>query len=47
MAGHLARAGHEVTVYNRSAAKAAKWVETHGGKSARRPRRPRPAPKSS
>ena len=37
MAGHLARAGHEVTVYNRSAAKAAKWVETYGGKSAGTP----------
>ena len=37
MAGHLARAGHEVTVYNRSAAKAAKWVETYGGKSAETP----------
>jgi 3-hydroxyisobutyrate dehydrogenase len=37
MAGHLARAGHEVTVYNRSAAKAAKWIETYGGKSAATP----------
>jgi 3-hydroxyisobutyrate dehydrogenase len=37
MAGHLARAGHEVTVYNRSAAKAAKWVEAHGGRSAPTP----------
>ena len=37
MAGHLARAGHEVTVYNRSSAKAAKWVETYGGKSASTP----------
>ena len=26
MAGHLAKAGHEVTVYNRSSAKAEKWV---------------------
>ncbi|WP_374653025.1 NAD(P)-dependent oxidoreductase [Dongia sp.] len=33
MAGHLKRNGHDVTVYNRSAAKAAKWVETHGGTS--------------
>jgi len=33
MAGHLARAGHDVAVYNRSPAKAAKWVETHGGRS--------------
>jgi len=37
MAGHLARAGHEVTVYNRSAAKAAKWMETYGGRSAPTP----------
>ena len=32
MAGHLAKGGHEVTVYNRTAAKAEKWVEQHGGK---------------
>ncbi len=31
MAGHLARAGHQVTVYNRSAAKAAAWLGEHGG----------------
>jgi 3-hydroxyisobutyrate dehydrogenase len=31
MAGHLARAGHEVTVYNRTGAKAEKWVKEHGG----------------
>jgi len=31
MAGHLAKAGHEVTVYNRTAAKAEAWVEKHGG----------------
>jgi 3-hydroxyisobutyrate dehydrogenase len=37
MAGHLKRNGHDVTVYNRSAAKAAKWVETHGGTSAATP----------
>ncbi|MEO8754809.1 MAG: NAD(P)-dependent oxidoreductase, partial [Casimicrobiaceae bacterium] len=37
MAGHLARAGHAVTVYNRSAAKAAKWIETYGGTSAGTP----------
>lgn len=29
MAGHLARAGHTVTVYNRTAAKAADWAERH------------------
>lgn len=38
MAGHLVAKGHEVTVYNRSAAKAAAWVERHGGKSASTPR---------
>jgi 3-hydroxyisobutyrate dehydrogenase len=31
MAGHLARAGHAVTVYNRSGAKAAAWVAEFGG----------------
>ena len=29
MAGHLARAGHRVTVYNRTAAKADEWVTRH------------------
>ena len=38
MAGHLANAGHEVTVYNRTAAKARSWVERHGGNSAETPR---------
>lgn len=33
MAGHLQAAGHEVTVYNRTAEKAARWVEKHGGTS--------------
>ena len=33
MAGHLARAGHEVTVYNRTAEKARQWVTEHGGRS--------------
>jgi 3-hydroxyisobutyrate dehydrogenase-like beta-hydroxyacid dehydrogenase len=37
MAGHLARAGHRVTVYNRSAAKAAQWVAEHGHASAATP----------
>jgi 3-hydroxyisobutyrate dehydrogenase len=33
MAGHLkAKGGHEVTVYNRTSAKAEKWVAQHGGK---------------
>ena len=31
MAGHLARAGHAVTVYNRTAAKAQAWVAEYGG----------------
>ncbi len=39
MAGHLAaKGGHEVTVYNRTAAKAEKWVAQHGGKSAPTPK---------
>ena len=38
MAGHLARAGHEVTVYNRTAAKAEAWAREFGGKSAASPR---------
>ncbi len=37
MAGHLARAGHDVTVFNRTAAKAAKWTQTYGGASAPTP----------
>ncbi|MEM6595851.1 MAG: NAD(P)-dependent oxidoreductase [Pseudomonadota bacterium] len=31
MAGHLVQAGHEVTVYNRTTAKAQAWVDQHGG----------------
>jgi 3-hydroxyisobutyrate dehydrogenase len=39
MAGHLkAKGGHEVTVFNRTAAKAEQWVSQHGGKSAPTPR---------
>jgi 3-hydroxyisobutyrate dehydrogenase len=38
MAGHLARAGHRVTVYNRTAAKAAGWAKEYGGRSAATPR---------
>jgi 3-hydroxyisobutyrate dehydrogenase-like beta-hydroxyacid dehydrogenase len=34
MAGHLARAGHRVTVYNRSATKAEAWVGEYGGAKA-------------
>jgi 3-hydroxyisobutyrate dehydrogenase len=38
MAGHLARAGHHVTVFNRTFKKAEQWVEEYGGKAARTPR---------
>ncbi|SFB75246.1 NAD(P)-dependent oxidoreductase [Tropicimonas isoalkanivorans] len=37
MAGHLAKAGHEVTVYNRTAAKTEAWVAEHGGAQAATP----------
>ena len=39
MAGHLKnKGGHEVTVYNRNAAKADKWVAQYGGKKAATPK---------
>lgn len=38
MAGHLASAGHDVTVYNRTPEKAARWTEDHGGAFERTPR---------
>ena len=39
MAGHLkTKGGHDVTVYNRSAAKADKWVTQFGGKKAATPK---------
>jgi 3-hydroxyisobutyrate dehydrogenase-like beta-hydroxyacid dehydrogenase len=38
MAGHLAAKGHEVTVYNRTAAKAEQWAQQHGGRAAPSPR---------
>ena len=38
MAGHLARAGHSVTVYNRSPAKAQAWVAEFGGSAKATPR---------
>ena len=38
MAGHKAAKGHEVTVYNRTAAKAEKWAKEHGGSVAATPR---------
>jgi len=34
MAGHLAKAGHSVTVYNRTSAKAEAWAKEYGGQSA-------------
>lgn len=37
MAGHLKTKGHDVTVYNRNAAKAQAWVAQHGGTSAPTP----------
>lgn len=38
MAGHLAQAGHQVTVYNRTPAKAQAWVREFGGAAAATPR---------
>lgn len=38
MAGHLARAGHRVTVYNRTPAKSGQWVAEHGHRSAGTPK---------
>ena len=37
MAGHLAQAGYEVSVYNRTGAKAQAWTEQHPGKAAGSP----------
>ena len=37
MAGHLARAGHDVVVFNRTERRAAAWVEEHGGRMAPSP----------
>ena len=37
MARHLATAGHRITVYNRTAEKAAAWVAAHGGRTAATP----------
>ena len=39
MAGHIARAGHAVTVYNRTADKATQWTTKHGGRTAESPAR--------
>jgi 3-hydroxyisobutyrate dehydrogenase-like beta-hydroxyacid dehydrogenase len=38
MARHLAAKGHDVTVYNRTAAKAERWTSEHGGRWAATPR---------
>jgi len=38
MAGHLRSAGHDIVVFNRTAAKATAWVAQHGGSSAASPR---------
>ena len=38
MAGHLQKAGHDVTVYNRTESKARKWVAEYGGAAASTPR---------
>ena len=37
MAGYISKAGHDVTVYNRTKAKAEKWIKEHKGKSADTP----------
>jgi 3-hydroxyisobutyrate dehydrogenase-like beta-hydroxyacid dehydrogenase len=37
MAGHLARCGHDVTVFNRTPARAQAWVARHGGRAAATP----------
>ena len=37
MAGHLQNAGHQVTVYNRNAAKAQRWQQQYGGSTAATP----------
>jgi 3-hydroxyisobutyrate dehydrogenase len=37
MAGHLAKAGHSVTVFNRTHAKAQRWIQEYGGQEATTP----------
>ena len=37
MAGHLSRAGHDVTVFNRTGSRASAWVKEFGGRSAASP----------
>ncbi|MFP7673175.1 NAD(P)-dependent oxidoreductase [Marivita sp. S0852] len=38
MAGHLVKAGHDVTVYNRTTSKAEAWADAHGGTCAATPK---------
>ncbi|WP_144037934.1 NAD(P)-binding domain-containing protein, partial [Sphingopyxis sp. KK2] len=40
MAGHLAKAGHDLTVYNRTRAKSDAWVALYGGRAVATPARP-------
>jgi len=37
MAGHISKAGHDVTVFNRTISKAEKWTKEHKGKLAKTP----------
>ena len=37
MAGYISKAGHDVTVYNRTKSKAEKWVKEYKGKTANTP----------
>ena len=37
MAGYISKAGHDVTVYNRTKTKADKWVKEYKGKNAKTP----------
>ena len=37
MAGHISKAGHDVTVFNRTSSKSEKWSKEHKGKSAKSP----------
>src|SRR5579871_928871 len=37
MAGHLVRAGHDLTVFNRKADRAHRWVKEYGGRAAPSP----------
>ena len=38
MAGHLSKAGHQVTVYNRTIAKAEKWIKEFNGNLSHSPK---------